>query len=139
MQKIMFKNFLRKIFSAATVAIILLIAPAARAAEILPSCAKAGNCGLNDILLVAVNVADFILGIVGSVALLFFIYGGFVFILSGGNEKRVEEGKQILLNAVIGLVIVFASYLIIQFSLTLLGVKGAGAWSDLLKFTNTIR
>lgn len=128
-------------FSAIAAASALLIAPAARATEILPPCAKAGDCGLNDILLVAVNVADFILGIVGSVALLFFIYGGFVFILSGGNEKRLGEGKQILLNSVIGLVIVFASYLIIQFSLTLLGVKGAdtGAWSDLLEFTKTLR
>jgi hypothetical protein len=149
-KQIMLKNKLQKILLTAAIG-IFLISSAVMAEGILPSesgsgekCTSPNGCGnysLNDILLVAVNVSNWILGVVGSVALLFFIYGGFVFIFSSGNEQTVSKGKQILLNAVIGLVIVFASYIIIQFSMTLLGVKGAGtgAWSDLLKSIQTFR
>lgn len=85
-----------------------------------------GNCGnyrLEDIVYTAVNVSKWILGVVGSVALLFFVYGGFVFILSGGSEEKVKQGKQILIGSVVGLCIVFSSFLIIQFSVNLLGAK----------------
>ena len=83
---------------------------------------KTGNYTLDDIILIAGNVATWILGIIGSLALLMFIYGGFVFIFSGGSQEKVTQGKQILINAVIGLVIVFSSYLIIQFTMKIMGI-----------------
>jgi hypothetical protein len=86
-----------------------------------------GNCGdygLDDFLLLGVNVAKWILGIVGSIALLFFIYGGFTFLISGGSATQVDKGKKIITGAVIGLVIVFASYLIIKFVLQAFGANG---------------
>ncbi len=88
-----------------------------------PSCASSncGNYSLMDFLQLAVKISDWILGSVGAIALLFFVYGGFVFILSGGNEERVKEGKQILINSIIGLAIVFTSYIIIKFAAGLLG------------------
>jgi len=140
----MFKKFFQKILLTTAIG-VLLMAPAALAEGILPqatapagnaeavsACAKylethpGGNCGnysLNDIMRVFINVSNWILGVVGSVALLFFVYGGFVFIFSGGNEEKVKQGKQILIGAIIGLVIVFASFLIIKFSSELLGAK----------------
>lgn len=104
-------------------------------AAILPTakpCAASPNgCGdysLDDMLTLGVNVANWILGVVGALALLFFVYGGFVFILSGGSEEKVREGKTVLMNAIIGLAVVFCSYLIVQFvAQNLLGVKGVGA------------
>ena len=118
------------------IASFFLLAPAAMAAGILPAaengrpgdnpCTSPNGCGnysLDDMLQVAVNVANWILGVVGSVALLFFIYGGFTLIFSGGNETTVKKGKQILIDAVIGLVIVFTSFLIIRFSMQLLGAQ----------------
>lgn len=85
---------------------------------------KMGDYNLDDLVVMAVKIANLILGIVGSLALLFFIYGGFTFIFSGGKAETVSRGKLILTNAIIGLIIVFASYLIIQFALTALGVEG---------------
>jgi hypothetical protein len=128
----MLKLNFKKIVIAATVWLVLL-APIAYAEGILPpetgtkTTCNSSNCGnysLNDFLVLAINVANWILGVVGAVALLFFVYGGFVFILSAGSEEKVKSGKQILLNSIIGLAIVFASYTIIQFSMSLLGVEG---------------
>jgi hypothetical protein len=79
--------------------------------------AEQQTCTVNDFIRIAVNVSKIILGLTGSLALLAFVYGGFVFLLSGGSAQNVEKGKGILKAAVIGLVIVFASYSIIQFVL----------------------
>ncbi len=65
-----------------------------------------------------------ILGITGSLALLAFIAGGIMFLISAGSSERVTRAKQILLGAVIGLVIVFTSFMIIQFVYTALGIPG---------------
>ena len=85
-----------------------------------------GDYELNDFMKVFVNYYDIVLGLVGSLALLFFIYGGIVFLISGGNSEKVEQGKKILIGAAIGLVIVFASYTLIQFVFTALEIPGAG-------------
>ena len=73
-----------------------------------------------------VNVANWILGIVGSLALLMFVIGGFMFLISAGNSKTVDKGKSILISSVVGLVIVFCSYMIIQFSMSAMGLKWSG-------------
>ena len=78
-------------------------------------CATTGKCELNDFIKLAINVANWILGITGSLALAFFIYGGVMFLVSAGNTERVTKAKQIIIGAVIGLIIVFASYTIIRF------------------------
>ncbi len=89
---------------------------------------KTGNYSLNDMVSVIVIVANRMLGIVGSLSLAMFIYGGVVFLISAGNSDKVKQGQQIILGAVIGLVIVFASYAIIQLVFTALGIKGE--WSS---------
>ena len=50
------------------------------------------------------------LGIVGSLALLMFIYGGFVWLTSAGSSDKVTKGKNILVWATIGLAVIFMSY-----------------------------
>lgn len=87
---------------------------------------KTGNYSLNDILGLAVNASRWILGIVGSLALLMFIYGGFTFLISAGSSEKISEARKIILAAVIGLIIVFSSYLIIQFVLNSLGLNWSG-------------
>lgn len=94
--------------------------------ENLPEGQKA-NCGdyqLNDFLRIAVNISRLILGLVGSLALLAFVAGGLMMMLSAGNAEWVTRGKQTLIGAVIGLVVVFTSYAIIQLVFTSLGIEG---------------
>ena len=84
------------------------------------SCKANGSCTLNDFVQLGVNVANWILGIVGSLALLFLIYGGLMMIISGGSSEKTGQAKTILTNAVIGLIIVFTSWVIINFTVSVL-------------------
>lgn len=90
---------------------------------------ESGNYELNDILLVGIQVTRFILGIVGSLSLLFFVYGGVMFLISAGSSDKVQQAKTIIINATIGLIIVFTSYIIIEFAMSALGVNWGGTSS----------
>jgi len=61
-----------------------------------------------------------LLGIVGSLSLIMFIYGGILWIISGGNEENVKKGKETLKWAIFGIVIVFASYGILNFVISIM-------------------
>ncbi len=85
-----------------------------------------GDYGLNDFMLLAINVSNLILRFVGTLALLMFVYGGLTFLLSAGNSEQVAKGKKIIIAAVIGIVIVLTSFIIIQFALKSVGVTWNG-------------
>lgn len=94
-----------------------------------PEGCESTNCGgytLNNIVSTAVKVSEFILGIVGSLALLAFVAGGLMMMLSAGNAEWVTRGRQTLIGAVIGLTIVFTSYTIIYFVYKSLGIEFSG-------------
>lgn len=98
------------------------------------SCPAGSNCGgytLNDMLSVILKISEFILGLVGSLALLAFVAGGLMWLLSAGNAELVARGKQAIIGAVVGLAIVFTSFMIIQLVYTALGIDRAagGAWA----------
>jgi hypothetical protein len=52
--------------------------------------------------------------VAGLIALGFLIYGGVRWILSGGEKEKVEEARGTIVAALVGLVIVFASYILIK-------------------------
>ena len=58
-----------------------------------------------------------IMGIVGSMALVMFIFGGIMWMLAAGNTERITRGKNILIWATVGLVVIFSSYAIVRFIL----------------------
>ncbi|HLD61121.1 MAG TPA: pilin [Patescibacteria group bacterium] len=62
-----------------------------------------------------INITRYLFGIIGSLALAYFIYGGFTLILSEGNDEKVTKGKDIMVAAVIGLIVAFGAYVLVQF------------------------
>ncbi|MDA2935754.1 pilin [Patescibacteria group bacterium AH-259-L05] len=58
-----------------------------------------------------------VLGIVGVLALVMFIYGGILWMTSGGNAEKIKKGKDTIVWAVIGLAFIFFSYAILEFIL----------------------
>ncbi|MCR4313975.1 MAG: pilin [Candidatus Uhrbacteria bacterium] len=55
-----------------------------------------------------------ILGVTGSIALLMFVYGGFLWLISAGVPDRVKKGKEVMKWAVLGLVIIVGAYTIVR-------------------------
>lgn len=114
-------KLIKKIFF--VVVLGLLVAPPAHAA-IIPACALGtGVPQLSCFLELAVSISQFILGLTGSLALLFFVYGGFVFLTSRGASDQITKGKTILTQAAIGIIIIFGAYIGISFLTTAIGGK----------------
>lgn len=90
-------------------------------------CRDQGQCSLDQILQVFVNITIFILGISGSVILLMFIYGGFLWVTSRGDAKRIEKGKDTVTQAVIGFAIILLGYSMINFLIAALAGDAPGA------------
>ncbi len=55
------------------------------------------------------------INIVGALALLVFIYGGFIWLTSRGDSGKVAAGKEAMKWATIGLVVIFTSYGLVRF------------------------
>lgn len=61
------------------------------------------------------NIVNAALIFVGSVSVILLIYAGIRFVTSGGDPKQVQAARQIITYAIIGLVLVLASFGIIIF------------------------
>ena len=66
-----------------------------------------------DIQVIAGNAIKQFTGILGSLALLMFVYGGFLWLTSAGNSDQVKKGTGAMLWSAIGIVIIFSSYAIL--------------------------
>ena len=70
------------------------------------------------------------LGVVGSLALAVFIYGGLVWMTAAGNEDKVAKAKDTIKRAIIGLIIIIAAYSITYFVFKYMPWGGGGGGSS---------
>ena len=61
------------------------------------------------------TISNTVLLLVGVVAVLFLIIGGFQYISSAGNPENVGKAKQTILYAIIGIVVTLLAYVIVKF------------------------
>lgn len=82
-----------------------------------------GGCAVQDngrttISNLASKVVNIFSLIVGAVAVIMIIYGGFRYITSGGDSNSVGTAKNTLIYAIIGLIIVAVAQVIVHFVLS---------------------
>ena len=65
-------------------------------------------------------IINSVLGVVGSIALLMFVYGGLTWMTSAGNAEKVKKGRDIILWSAVGLVVIFSAYALTRFVLNTL-------------------
>ncbi len=73
-----------------------------------------------DVTVIIARLIRTAISLVGVIAVVLIIIGGFKFITAAGDPTKVQSAKRTIMNAVIGLVIVFASFAITQFILNAL-------------------
>lgn len=56
----------------------------------------------------------FFAGVAGILAVVVMMWGGFHYITSAGNSQKISQAKEIISNAIIGLILVFTSYLLLN-------------------------
>jgi len=65
------------------------------------------------------RIITIILSVLGVVFLGFIIYGGITWMIAQGNEEKVSKAKELITEAIIGLIIVITAYAITYFILKL--------------------
>ena len=66
------------------------------------------------------QITNTVLYIVGIVAVIMLIVGGIKYVISGGDAKKVTDAKNTVLYAIIGLVIAFLAFAIVNFVISAL-------------------
>lgn len=64
---------------------------------------------------IAGNIIKAVIGIVGSLALLMFVWGGFLWLSAAGDEERIKKGSSTMVWATIGMAAIFGAYAIARF------------------------
>jgi hypothetical protein len=108
-------------------------AAGATATDKKPACPDKQTClenpiGTTDLRALIGTIIKAALGIIGSLTLLMLVWGGFKWLTSGGNAERIKSGTQTMVWAVVGVVLVMASYIILTTYLNYLtGGTGGGS------------
>ncbi|RMH01563.1 MAG: hypothetical protein D6706_01670 [Chloroflexi bacterium] len=79
------------------------------------------------ISILVARIIRIFLSILGVIATVLIIYGGFLYMTAGGDDAKVKKAKRVLQQTVIGLLIIISSYAITTFILNaLLDAMGLG-------------
>lgn len=81
-------------------------------------------CTLCDGLIVAQNIIMFLFELAPIIAVAMIIWGALVMMFAAGNQARFTKGREIITNAIWGLIIALAAWLIINEVLHLLAKPG---------------
>lgn len=90
---------------------------------------------VKDVRIVIASLVQKFLVVLGTLFLIYMFYGGYLFLTSAGIEDRVEKGKSVLRNAIIGLIIILFSYAATWFIKWLFVATGDETYKDCVPYT----
>ena len=70
-------------------------------------------------------ILGYFIGLLYFIAVLFALYGGFLILTAGGDEEKVKKGKTTLIQAVIGLAVIFLASQIVSWVISVFASGGA--------------
>jgi hypothetical protein len=103
----------------------ILFLPQFSSAAII-SCGKTGEnkmCTLCDLIIGINTIIKYIFSISVIAALTALFIGAIMYIFSGADPSSAEKGKKAIMNALLGIVIIFAAWVFVNFTMKLLGSK----------------
>lgn len=128
------RGLLRPVLTGLTMTIVFLLPISALAdscslGAILPACACSGNCFWSDFLVLAINVAQFLLSLLFAATFFMVFQAGFGMVTAGGNAEKIEGAKSWFGAAIRGMFIVLLSWLLVGFVITAL-TSGKGLFPN---------
>jgi len=112
---------LTAILTTITVICILVVASDALAAETTIESDPFKPLGDVNIPTLIGRIIRGLIGISGVLALVMFIYGGIMWMTSAGNKDRVDKAQKTIIWSILGLILIFTSYALVNFVLSALG------------------
>ena len=79
------------------------------------ACLDSGQCDLEDIEAGFSSIIELMLGVLGAMALFYFIWGAIQWLTSGGNQERITKGKNIMIGTSMAIFVTLGSYLFVDF------------------------
>lgn len=80
--------------------------------------ASAAGLSSGDLPSTIASLIRVVLGMLGIVAVVIILIGGFKWMTSGGNDDKVKSARKVMTSGIIGLVIVLSAFAIAQFVLS---------------------
>jgi len=74
----------------------------------------------DDVVQIIVNARNWFAGVVVIIAVGVILFGAFAYMTAGGDDKKVDVARKILINGVIGIIVALFAYGIVSFISTLL-------------------
>lgn len=69
------------------------------------------------------SVFDYIFSVLflvaGALAIIYLLWSGIQYIISAGNAERVKSARSGIINAIIGIVVIIATYAIVRFAVSI--------------------
>jgi hypothetical protein len=76
---------------------------------------KTGNCSLDQIVQTGAAFANMLTQLSAALFFATFVYGGAMYLLSFGDKKRVEKGKQAITGSAIGMAFVLGAWTLVNY------------------------
>ncbi len=115
--------------------ITFLLLPLLASADGLVPCGGPGEaeCTACDLLVLLQNVIKFGIKMASLIVIVFVVYGGFRWILSGGNQAQIQAGHKAIMGAIIGFIIILSAWIIVNTVFWLIAQAGGddeyiGTW-----------
>lgn len=73
------------------------------------------------------TITNVLLFLVGAISVLMIIFGGFRYVVSGGNSTSVSAAKNTILYAIVGIIVAIVAYAVVNFVIgSFVGNTGGG-------------
>lgn len=92
----------------------------------LASVASTSGLGTDSLMTIIGRIINVVLSVLGVIFLILVVYAGAIWMTAGGDGKKVDKAKGILINAVVGLIITMSAYAISVFVINLLSDATGG-------------
>jgi cytochrome bd-type quinol oxidase subunit 2 len=110
------KNLIKHVAVGAS--LLAIMAPVAALAQVnlgFDIAANASDLTTRDVRETVSTIINAFMGLLGLVAVVLILLGGFKWMMAQGNEEKIDDAKKLMMSGVIGLIIIMSAYAIAQF------------------------